>query len=226
MENKTEDLGFARLDLDRAARTGIPETVFCPGKTKEQLLAIFEKFSSREISSIGTRCSREQYDFMKDRGLNLTYDSMSLVVRLRCRDNPRSLAGSVAICTGGTADMPVAEEAAQVAEFIGARVNRFYDIGVAGLHRVLSQIDSIRRNDVVICIAGMEGALVSVVAGLVKAPVIAVPVSAGYGASFSGLAPLLAMINSCAEGVSVVNIDNGFGAAVQACRILKIRDNQ
>ena len=152
--------------------------------------------------------------------MSVTYDPVS---RLLTSDwtKPAPLDGRVAVCTGGTSDLPIAEEAAQAAEFFGVHVERFFDVGIAGLSRLLSKIDEIRKADIVIAVAGMEGALGSVVAGLVPAPVVAVPTSVGYGASFKGLAPLLSMLNSCAEGMAVVNIDNGFGAAMMACRMIR-----
>lgn len=215
-----EDLGFAKLDMSRSGRTGLPETVYCAGKTKEQLADILKAFQNKGCSVLGTRCSSEQAAFVKEAGLPADYDETSKVIRLVAGDKPK-LCGRVAICTGGTADLPVAEEAAQVAAFFGARVDRHFDVGVAGIHRLFAKLEDIRKADVVIAVAGMEGALAGVIAGLVESPVVAVPVSVGYGASFNGLAPLLTMLNSCAEGVSVVNIDNGFGAAVLACRILR-----
>lgn len=215
-----EDLGFAKLDMSRSGRTGLPETVYCAGKTKEQLADILKAFQNKGCSVLGTRCSPEQAAFVKEAGLPADYDETSKVIRLAAGDKPK-LGGRVAICTGGTADLPVAEEAAQVAAFFGARVDRHFDVGVAGIHRLFAKLEDIRKADVVIAVAGMEGALPGVIAGLVESPVVAVPVSVGYGASFNGLAPLLTMLNSCAEGVSVVNIDNGFGAAVLACRILR-----
>lgn len=221
MSEKTKDLGFARLDLSREDRTGIPETIYCPGKTVEQLARILLAFAEAGSAAFGTRCSQEQADFVLNKGLPVQYDATSRTLLLPGR-TPATLPGLVAVCTGGTADIPVAEEAARTAEFFGACVERFYDVGVAGLHRLLGSMEAIRRANVVIAVAGMEGALGSVIAGLVKAPVIAVPTSVGYGASLEGLAPLLSMLNSCAEGLSVVNIDNGFGAAVQACRILNM----
>lgn len=221
MSDTFADIGFAKLDLSRGERTGLPETVFCAGKTKEQLLAILQEFEEEHIAVLGTRCSQEQFEFVQNAGLKTSYDPTSRTITLPGGKMPK-LFGTIALCAAGTADLPVAEEAAKTAEFFGATVERFYDVGIAGLHRLLAKIDDIRRARVVITVAGMEGALPSVVAGLVKAPVIAVPTSVGYGASFNGLAPLLTMLNSCAEGISVVNIDNGFGAAVQACRILRI----
>ncbi len=218
-----KDLGFSKLDMTRAHRTGIGETIYCAGKTKEQLADIFEAFSSEKQRVLGTRCSLEQYAFVKKRGLAVVYDEVSKVLVLEGENKP-SLTGSVAVCTGGTADINVAEEAAKVAEFFGASVHRHFDIGVAGIHRLFAKIDEIKTSDVVIAVAGMEGALAGVLAGLVSAPVIAVPTSIGYGASFGGLSALLTMLNSCAEGISVVNIDNGFGAGVLACRMLRIKE--
>lgn len=222
MNEPTENLGYARLDMARGERTGMPETVYCAGKTPRQLVEILRAFAKRGVAVLGTRCSTEQYEEVsRQSDLSVRYDEPSRTLLLE-GNMPQPLSGLIAVCTGGTADIPVAEEAARTAEFMGAEVERYYDIGVAGLHRLLSCVDEIRRAQVVIAVAGMEGALGSVIAGLVKAPVIAVPTSVGYGAAFEGLAPLLSMLNSCAEGLSVVNIDNGFGAAVQACRILRI----
>lgn len=223
MQEIFDDIGFAKLDLSRRKRTGMDEAVFCPGKTKEQLLKIFQTFESRDIAVLGTRCSAEQFEFLQANGIRANYDPTSRL--LTKRSTPaKKLPGHLAVCCAGTADLPIAEEAAQVAEFGGASVSRHFDVGIAGLHRLLSNIESIRKANVIIAVAGMEGALPGIIAGLVSAPVIAVPTSVGYGASFQGLAPLLTMINSCAEGVSVVNIDNGFGAGVLAMRILKQGD--
>lgn len=221
MENNGfTDLGFAKLDTTRAHRTGMNETVYCPGKTKEQLVKILHAFYENGCSVLGTRCSPEQFEFVKRSALSAEYDELSKVLCIKNGTDPE-LPGRIAVCTGGTADLPVAEEAARTAEFFGAKTDRHFDVGVAGIHRLFAKIDEIRRADVVIAVAGMEGALGGVIAGLVSVPVIAVPTSVGYGASFSGLAPLLTMLNSCAEGMAVVNIDNGFGAAAMACRILK-----
>ncbi len=220
MNDSYEDLGFARLDMSRKIRTGFPETIYCAGKTKEQLVQILEAFRHKGISVLGTRCSPEQAAFVAQASLSADYDQISGTIRMQIGEDAK-LPGKIAVCTGGTADVPVAEEAARTAEFFGAETVRFFDVGVAGIHRLLAKIEDIRKADVVIAVAGMEGALAGVIAGLVDTPVIAVPTSVGYGASFNGLAPLLTMLNSCAEGVSVVNIDNGFGAAVQACRILR-----
>lgn len=220
MNDDMKDLGFARLDMSRRERTGTAETIYCPGKTTEQMTSILRAFWKRGIAALGSRCSEEQYLHAQAQGLPVSYDATSRTLQLEGEATHPALPGQIAVCTGGTADIPVAEEAARTAEFFGATVKRFYDVGVAGLHRLLGSLDEIQEADVIIAVAGMEGALGSVISGLVKAPVIAVPTSVGYGASFQGLAPLLSMLNSCAEGLSVVNIDNGFGAAVQACRIL------
>lgn len=214
------NLEFAKLDLSRPKRIGMPETIYCAGKTGEQLVGILRAFAERGMAVLATKCSPQQAEIVQAEGLSVRYDAMSRVLALGESRSPRL--GKVAVCTGGTSDMPVAEEAAQTASFFGAEVVRFYDIGVAGLHRLLTSLDDIRRADVVIAVAGMEGALASVVAGLVGCPVVAVPTSVGYGATFQGLAPLLGMLTSCAEGVTVVNIDNGFGAAVAACRMLGV----
>ena len=220
--DKIKDLGFAKLDLTRSLRTGQSETVFCPGKTKEQLAEILKAFRQENIPVLGTKCSADQAEYLKQKQIAVSWNQQSGLVSAEWGERS-VLPGKIAICTGGTADIPAAEEAAGTAEFLGAEVDRYYDVGVAGLHRLLSQIEKIREADIVIVAAGMEGALGSVVAGLTEAPVIAIPTSVGYGASFEGIAPLLAMLNSCAEGMSVVNIDNGFGAAVLACRILRMK---
>ena len=220
MADSFAELGFAKLDLSRKDRTGMPETVYCAGKTKEQLAKILKTFAEQKIAVLGTRCSQEQADFVKTEGLAIEYDECSKTLVLKS-GTMAQLKGRIAVCTGGTADLPVAEEAARTAEFFGAKVDRFYDVGVAGIHRLFAKLEEIRKAEVIIAVAGMEGALAGVLAGLVEAPVIAVPTSVGYGASFNGLSALLTMLNSCAEGISVVNIDNGFGAAVTACKILR-----
>lgn len=214
------DLGFARLDLSRPRRTGMGETVYCPGKTAGQLVAILRAFAEAGQGVLGTRCSPEQARAVAESGLAAEYDALGRTLTLGPPAAPTL--GRVIVLTGGTADVPVAEEAARTAAFFGAEVARCYDVGVAGLHRLLGRLGEVRAADVVIAVAGMEGALGSVVAGLVEAPVVAVPTSVGYGAAFQGLAPLLSMLNACAEGLAVVNIDNGFGAAVMACRILRL----
>lgn len=221
MSEKLLDIDVAKLDLSRPDRTGQPESVFAQGKTPEQLLAILKAFQKRKCAVLATRCSKEQVDYLKKHRLkDFVYHEQARVLTLGyVHDLP--LCYPVAICTGGTADIPVAEEAAVTAEFFGAEVTRHYDIGVAGIHRLFASLPKIREARAVIAVAGMEGALASVLAGLVSVPVIAVPTSVGYGASFQGLTPLLSMLNSCAEGVGVVNIDNGFGAASLVCRMFR-----
>lgn len=220
MAEQYRELDFAKLDLTRAGRTGAAETVFAPGKTCPQLLSILQGFRQDGIAVIATRCTPEQAEYVASHGLPAKYTPVSRLLTAEWGKRG-TLPGSIAVCTGGTADLPVAEEAAGCAEFFGAHVERHYDIGVAGLHRLLDKIDLIRQADAVIAVAGMEGALGSVLTGLVSAPVIAVPTSVGYGAGLNGLTALLSMLSSCAEGMSVVNIDNGFGAAAAACRILR-----
>ncbi len=215
-----EDLGFAKLDLHRKLRSGFPETVFCQGKPDESLAAIFETLYRENGEVLGTRASQAQYELVRRALPGISYDPVSRILRLEEKEKKRE--GLVAVCTGGTADIPVAEEAAQTAEFFGCHVERHYDVGVAGIHRLLSRREAIRRANCVIAVAGMEGALGTAVAGLVKNPVIAVPTSVGYGASFHGLSALLTMINSCANGISVVNIDNGYGAAYLAAQINRL----
>lgn len=219
MGNRMKEIPFARLDFSRKERTGFGETVFGAGKTPEQLADIFSAFAEKRLPVLATRVTKEQADTVAATGLNVRYDSVGRLLVLPGKTG--RLPGRVAVLTGGTADIPVAEECAGTVEFFGGRVDRFFDVGVAGLHRLLGVIDDVRKADVVIAVAGMEGALPSVVSGLVSAPVVAVPTSVGYGAGAGGVAAALAMLNSCAEGVSVVNIDNGFGAAVVACRMLR-----
>ena len=220
-EENTVDLGFARLDGDRAARTGEPETIFCQGKTPAQVAEILQQLLQihPEENILGTRANEAAYLAAKELVPDVCYEEMARVLYVRRTDETDGR--SVAVISAGTADMPVAEEAALCASLFGHDVVRIYDVGVAGVHRLLAHEETIRACDVVIVVAGMEGALASVVGGLVASPVIAVPTSVGYGSSFEGLAALLAMLNSCANGVGVVNIDNGFGAACLADKILK-----
>ena len=220
-EENTVDLGFARLDGDRAARTGEPETIFCQGKTPAQVAEILQQLLQihPEENILGTRANEAAYLAAKELVPDVCYDEMARVLYVRRTDETDGR--SVAVISAGTADMPVAEEAALCASLFGHDVVRIYDVGVAGVHRLLAHEETIRACDVGIVVAGMEGALASVVGGLVASPVIAVPTSVGYGSSFEGLAALLAMLNSCANGVGVVNIDNGFGAACLADKILK-----
>jgi NCAIR mutase (PurE)-related protein len=213
-----EDLGFARVDHHRVLRQGFPEVVFGPGKTPEQIAEISSRIVARGQSLIVTRVDRAAYDAVRARLDRAVFHDTARVITLRQDDVPPGR-GTVLIAAAGTSDLPVAEEAAVTAEVMGNTVDRLYDVGVAGLHRLLAEHHRLAAARVVIAVAGMEGALPSVVGGLVAVPVVAVPTSVGYGASFGGLTALLAMLNSCATGVAVVNIDNGFGAAAIASSI-------
>ncbi len=215
-----EDLGYAKLDHHRELRSGFGEVVFCAGKSTEHLISIYKSFYEKDKNVLGTRATMEQYESVREVLPMVQYDTLSRILKIQTNHLPGS--GCIAVCTGGTADIPVAEEAAQTAEFFGSNVLRIYDVGVAGIHRLLSKIDEIRSANCVVAVAGMEGALGSVVAGLVDKPVIAVPTSIGYGASFHGVSALLTMLNSCAEGLAVVNIDNGFGAGYMATQINRL----
>jgi pyridinium-3,5-biscarboxylic acid mononucleotide synthase len=206
-----EDLGFARLDHHRALRLGFPEVVFAQGKTTQQVASLMERLAENNDRVLATRASPEAYQMVKERVPDAVYYEMGRLIVINRSADQENRPGIV-LASAGTADMPVAEEAAVTAELLGNRVERLYDVGVAGLHRLLDRVETLRRAHVIVVVAGMEGALASVVAGLVAVPIIAVPTSVGYGASFGGLAPLLTMLNSCAPGVAVVNIDNGFGA--------------
>ncbi len=218
-----EDLNFAKLDTERSKRTGFPETVFCQGKKDEFLIDIFKKLYEANGEVMGTRATEHQASLIKDILPNAKYDDVSKIITVQ--KNEKTLVGNIAVCTAGTADISVAEEAAQTAEFFGSRAVRIYDVGVSGIHRLLSKVDTLNEANCVIAIAGMEGALASVIGGLVKVPVIAVPTSVGYGASLGGLSALLTMINSCANGISVVNIDNGYGAGYIATQINRLAVN-
>jgi hypothetical protein len=212
------DLGFARLDLDRLRRRGIPEVIFGSGKTAAQLAAILARLNEAGQNAFATRVTPEQAEAVQREIPNAVYEPVSRTLTRDVAPLPR-LRGKVAILCAGTADIPVAEEAAVTAARMGARVERVYDVGVAGLHRLLRRLPVFADARAVIVVAGMEGALPSVVAGLIDKPVIAVPTSVGYGAALNGLTALLAMTTSCASGVTVVNIDNGFGAGVAAALI-------
>ncbi len=217
-----EDLGFAKVDHHRALRRGFPEAVFGAGKTPEQIVAIVERIAAHGQRVLVTRTNADVHRRVAEVVPEARYHEAARCLTVE-KGPPPLLPGRITVAVAGTSDLPVAEEAAVTAAFHGAEVDRVYDVGVAGLHRLLDRTETIRGADVVIVVAGMEGALPSVVAGLVDAPVVAVPTSVGYGASFQGLAALLAMLNSCASGVGVVNIDNGFGAAHLACLILRGR---
>lgn len=211
-----EDVGgFAKLDNHRAIRRGFPEVIFAQSKTPEQITAIFKRMLEKNNKVLATRVVESVYELVKDALPQATYIPLAKVLYFNGAVDEKRKPG-VVIATGGTADLPVAEEAAITAELMGNEVERIYDVGVAGLHRLLSQNHKLQKANVIVAVAGMEGALASVVTGLVRVPVIAVPTSVGYGSSFHGLAALLAMLNSCANGMAVVNIDNGFGAGYLA----------
>lgn len=216
-----QDLGFAKIDHHRELRQGYPEVIYCSGKTVEQVLHIVEAMFHRGSNILGTRATVEMYEAVKKQFPTAVYHTSARAITLLQKEVPLSQ-GYIAVVTGGTSDIPVAEEAAVTAEVLGNRVERIYDVGVAGIHRLFSKLDIITNARVVIAVAGMEGALASVVGGLVDKPVIAVPTSVGYGANFGGLAALLSMLNSCASGTAVVNIDNGFGAGYMASMINKL----
>jgi NCAIR mutase (PurE)-related protein len=211
------DLRFAKVDLHRALRAGAAEAVFCHGKTPEQVVQIVARLAADHENVLATRATPEVAAALEAAGLPCRYHPEGRIVVVR--PAPGEGVGLIAVVSAGTSDLPVAEEAAVTAEALGNRVERVWDVGVAGLHRLLDHHHVLSEAHVIVAVAGMEGALPSVVAGLVDRPVLAVPTSVGYGASFGGIAALLAMLNSCAPGVSVVNIDNGYGAAVQASQI-------
>lgn len=215
-----EELGYAKLDTQREIRSGFPEVVYCSGKPEAFLASIFLRLYESHGEVFGTRAEQSQYEEVKKVIPEICYDPVSRILKYEKPGKKRT--GLIAVCTAGTADIPVAEEAAQTAEFFGVNVTRIFDVGVSGLHRLLAQVDNIRKASCVVAVAGMEGALASVLGGLVSNPVIAVPTSIGYGASFRGLSALLTMINSCANCVSVVNIDNGYGAGYIATQISRL----
>lgn len=215
-----EEMGYAKIDTHRKLRSGFAEVIYCSGKPAEHLLKIFKKIYEEEGEVFGTRASKEQYEMVKAEFPETQYDELSHIIKI---ENPgKKLEGKIAVCTAGTADIPVAEEAAQTAEFFGSFVERIYDVGVSGIHRLLYRLDIIQSANCVVAVAGMEGALASVLGGLVNKPVIAVPTSVGYGANMHGLSALLTMINSCANGIAVVNIDNGYGAGYIATQINRL----
>lgn len=212
-----EDLGFARVDQHRALRAGGPEAIFCPGKSPDQVVGIARRLATEHVNILATRADAATAAAVAAAGLPNVYHAQARLLIIR--PAPTESLGLVAVAAAGTSDIPVAEEAALVAEALGNRVERAWDCGVAGLHRLIAVYDTLARANAIVAVAGMEGALPTVIAGLVDRPVIAVPTSVGYGASLGGLAALLAMLNSCGPGVSVVNIDNGYGAAHQASQI-------
>lgn len=214
------EMGFAKLDSHREIRSGFPEVVYCSGKTDEYLVSIFKKIYESQGEVFGTRASKEQFELVKNEIPDIRYDQVSRILKIEKKG--KNKIGKIVVCTAGTADIPVAEEAAQTAEFFGSNVSRLYDVGVSGIHRLLANVDLLQDANCVVAVAGMEGALASVLGGLVSCPVIAVPTSVGYGASFGGLSALLTMINSCANGITVVNIDNGYGAGYSATQINRL----
>ncbi|MEW6230200.1 MAG: nickel pincer cofactor biosynthesis protein LarB [Bacillota bacterium] len=236
-----EDLGYAKIDHHRPLRVGLPEVVFCQGKTPDQVAGIMQRLSRSHATVIGTRATPEIFEAVSQCARDAIYFPEARIITIRreatepclnairgtatgerqksrefCKDQIKKVRGTVSVVSAGTADLPVAEEAAVTAELLGSPAERVYDVGVAGIHRLLDALPRLRGSTVIIVVAGMEGALPSVVAGLVDRPVVAVPTSVGYGASFHGLSALLAMLNSCTPGIGVVNIDNGFGAAILA----------
>ncbi len=215
------DLGYAKIDNHRALRVGYPEIIYCAGKTIEQVVGIVKNMSSGNSNILGTRASKEMYEEVLKVCPEAKYNELAKTITVE-KEAIKKTDSYIAIVTAGTSDIPVAEEAAITAEIFGNEVKRIYDVGVAGIHRLFNRIDVIRGAKVVIVIAGMEGALASVVGGMIDKPLIAVPTSIGYGANFNGLSALLTMLNSCASGVSVVNIDNGFGAGYNASMINKL----
>lgn len=212
-----EELGYAKLDSHREIRSGFPEVVFCSGKPEEYLISIYQKLYELNGEVFGTRASKEQYERVRQGLPEVVYDEISHILKVEGKKKKQS--GNIAVCTAGTADIPVAEEAAQTAEYFGSYVERIYDVGVSGIHRLLAKMEVLQKANCIIAVAGMEGALATVIGGLVSKPVIAVPTSVGYGANMHGLSALLTMINSCANGVAVVNIDNGYGAGYIATQI-------
>lgn len=216
-----KDLGYAKVDNHRELRVGYPEVIYCAGKTPEQISGIVQFMLEKGNNILGTRASEEAYNAVKEICPKAEYNKIARVITIRSKEMEISKS-YIAIVTAGTSDIPVAEEAAQTAEIFGNKVERIYDVGVAGIHRLFDKLNLIRNAKVVVVVAGMEGALASVVGGLVDKPVIGVPTSVGYGTSFGGVSALLTMLNSCASGVSVVNIDNGFGAGYTASMINKL----
>lgn len=212
------DLGFAKVDIEREQRRGFAEAIYCPGKDIVQLKKIAQKLSIHKQNLILTKLEKSTFLFLKKHFPRLKYNSTAKLGYLLLKKCPRKK-GAVAVISAGTSDLPVAEEAALTLEVMGNQVIRLFDVGVAGVHRFLSNIDTVRKAQVIVVVAGMEGALASLVSGLVKVPVVAVPTSCGYGAHFAGLSPLLTMLNSCSPGIGVVNIDNGFGAGYLAALI-------
>lgn len=216
-----ENIGFARVDHQRYLRRGFPEVIYCPGKTEEQVVKIFERLAESGGTVLATRAEPSVFEAVKTAFPRVEYHAVAKALVLRGESEPEPV-GYIAVVSAGTADLPVAEEAALTAELIGSHVERLFDVGVAGIHRLFDNWDVLNKARVIVVVAGMEGALASVVGGLAICPVIAVPTSVGYGAHLGGIAPLLTMLNSCASGVAVVNIDNGYGAGYMAALINRV----
>jgi len=212
------DLGFARIDIDRPRRRAFPEVIYCPSKTPEQVAAIVGTLKAAGQPVLATRAEPAVFEAVRAAFGDAVYHERARCITAPARE-PRAPIGHIAVVSAGTADIPVAEEAALTAEWAGARVTRIFDVGVAGLHRLMPHLETLRSTRAVVCVAGMEGALPSVLGGLIDRPLVAVPTSVGYGMNLGGIAALLAMLNSCAAGISVVNIDNGFGAGIAAAII-------
>jgi NCAIR mutase (PurE)-related protein len=217
-QGPARDMGFARVDTDRPRRVGMPEVIFCPGKQVDHIIRIIASLKEAGQNVLATRATAEQYAAVAAAHPEARHHAVARCITVEVKPRP-SPAGRVAVVSAGTADLPVAEEAALVAEWMGARVERLFDVGVAGLHRLMQHVETLRACRAVVVVAGMEGALPSVVGGLIDRPIVAVPTSVGYGMNLGGVAALLAMLNSCAPGITVVNVDNGFGAGVAAALI-------
>lgn len=217
-----EDLDFAKVDHHRMLRNGYPEVIYGEGKTKEHIKKIANSMNEKKSNILITRTNKEVYEYIKDINENIEYEESCNLIKIYNKKVDINKKGNIVVVTGGTSDINVADEAYYTAKFFGNDVKRVYDVGVAGIHRLFNHIDILRNARVIIAVAGMEGALASVVGGLVDVPVIGVPTSVGYGANFNGVSALLCMINSCASGISVVNIDNGFGAGYLACMMNKL----
>lgn len=218
-----EEMDFAKIDTHRKLRQGFAEVIFCQQKADRYLMEIVKKIYEENGEVFGTRASQNQYLMLQKAFPEIEYDEISHIIKIQKKE--KKLIGKIAVCTAGTADISVAEEAAQTAEYFGNQVERIYDVGVSGIHRLFSRLDTIQKANCIIVIAGMEGALASVLGGLVDKPVIAVPTSVGYGANLNGISALLTMINSCANGIAVVNIDNGYGAGYIATQINRLAVN-
>lgn len=218
-----EDLGYANIDHHREIRNGYPEVIYCEGKSDEHILGIIEKMNEKGSNILGTRCRKETFEKIRVIYKNAEYEELSKILKIQNHEILHKGKGKIVVVSGGTSDIPVSDEAYHTAKFLGNEVEIVYDVGVAGIHRLLNKKHILDEARVVIAVAGMEGALPSVVGGLVDVPVIAVPTSVGYGANFGGLSALLTMLNSCASGISVVNIDNGFGAGYLASMINKLK---